>query len=390
MPSARRPRVLVIASDGSDPRRTIAPDLEAEIDCEVVVRPPATAGEYLRELGPTIDCVVCCAGGGCAAAALAENDPSLPLIVYGDEPPEAPVAGVVARDGGTSALARQVRDRIERTRERDRLAETNAKLTALAGFASEITACESAEEVYERTAEVVTEALAFDKYVLGLLGPDGQLYPRSTVDTSEPLNPDEGIAGRTYRTGEPQIVDDVFEDPEARTTPDAPRTCLSVPVGEHGVLQVGRSSPNDYEDRDVEFLQIVASQAAEALSRIRREVDLRFERDRLHTFFEGICAPAVYVESTDGGEPVLEEINPAYERFFGETSVGRPVSESFPTETERALFGKQLRSEDVVRREIRRETGRGTRTFSVGIVPVSTAGPTGAAFGLYSIESELP
>jgi len=383
MTSSRQSRVLLVVPGRSERDGSKVAGLRRETDHEVVVRRPATAAEFLRELGPTIDCVVCCADGEADVPALVEADTSIPLIVHGDDPPAAPVDGVVARDGGASALARQVRDRVERERERDRLSETNAKLTALAGFASEITACETAEEVYERTAEVVTEALAYRKYVLGLVGPDGLLYPWSTTGDSPPLAPDEGIAGRTYRTGEPQIVGDVREDPDARTDPDAPLTCLSVPVGDHGVIQVGRGRAHDYDERDVEFLQTVASQAAEALSRIRREVDLRVERDRLHAFFGGLAAPAVYVEAADGEEPVLKEVNPAYERAFGGDHVLDPVSEAFPTATERTLFADPPESGESVRREITRRTVDGEQSLVVGVVPVPTAGLDAAAFGLY-------
>lgn len=390
MPSPRRSRVLVVASDGTETGAAVATDLERELGCETVLRCPATAAEYVRELGPTIDCVVCCTDEDCDVTTLAEAGPSLPIVVYGDEPPSAPVDGMVALDGGVSALARQVSDRIERERERDRLVEANAKLTALAGLASEITACETPEEVYECTREAVTEALVFDEYVLGLLGEDDRLYPRATEESIEPLSIDEGIAGRTYRTGEPQVVGDVSDDPDARAPPEGLRTCLAVPVGEHGVLQVGREAPDDFEDREVEFLRIVASQAAEALSRLRREADLRVERDRLHTFFDGVCAPAVYVESEGCEEPVLREVNCAYERFFGEADVGEPVSTALPTAVERELFGERLRAADIVRREVERETDRGRRTFSVGMIPVQMPGPAGAAFGLYSLEDELP
>ncbi|WP_284012040.1 GAF domain-containing protein [Halobaculum litoreum] len=352
----------------------------------------AVATEYLRELGPTIDCVVCVGMSSDQVEALVAAAGEVPVVVYGEEIPPVPVDEVVASDGGVETLVTRVAKRVERRRERDALAEANAKLSALNEYTRELTGCQSVREVSDTVVEAVTNALGHGRVVLAMR--DGDVfYPYGHTLPSEPevkIDVDDGVVGRTFETGESQIVDDYAEDPDqAREVPEID-SVVSVPIGEHGVLQVTTDRTAAFDRRDAEFLEIVASHAAEALSRLEREADLRVERDRLHAFFDGLRAPAVYVESADGETPVLREVNSAYRRAFGDDGVGRPVEEAFPTAVERELFDERLDEETVVRRRIRRETTDGPADLTVGRVPVPTTGLDAAAFGLYVTDVEFP
>lgn len=393
MSSPHDARVLVAVSAhvsesvGSD----VADDIEASLDATVIRKQGAVATEFLRELGPTIDCVVCVSHRTTCIENLTEAAGEIPLVVYGDEVPSVPVDEVVATDGGTRVLARRVADRIERERERNSLSEANAKLSALNAYTRELTGCETVDEVSDTVVEAVTNALGHGRVVLAMC--DGDVfYPYGHTLPTEPdrnLPVENGIAGRTYRTGETQIVDEYGTDPDHYHDVESITSVLSVPMGDHGVIQVSSNLASTFDEDDAEFLEIVAAHAREALSRLKREMDLRLERDRLHGFFDGLRAPVVYLESVDGEEPVLKEINTAYETVFGDEDVGVPVSQAFSTETERELFGDLPRSTDVVHREFVRETSNGEQSVTLEVVPVKTAGLHAAAFGLYTGDIEL-
>ncbi|MFC6795779.1 GAF domain-containing protein [Halobaculum halobium] len=254
-----------------------------------------------------------------------------------------------------------------------------------------MTGCQSIEEVSDTVVSAVTNALGHGRCVLALREGD-EFYPYGHTLSDEPeirLSVEEGVVGRTYRTGETQIVDDYATDPDFTRDIDGLRSVVSVPVGEAGVLQVSSNREAAFDRQDAEFVEIVASHAKEALARLQREADLRVERDRLHYFFEGIKSPAVYVESTDGSEPVLTEVNTAYEALFGTDAVGRPVSEAFPTESERELFGLEA-PDEVVHRRITRESSEGPKDLVIGMVPVPITGVERSAFGLYAADVVFP
>jgi len=385
-------RVLVAVSDGtpSDYGADVVEAIESSLDATVLHKRGPVATEYIRELGPTLDCVVVVSHESSCVANLVSEMRDVPLIVYGNEVPSVPVDEVVATDGGTDLLARRVSDRIERERERNALAEANTKLSALNTYTEELTGCQSVEEVSDTVVSAVTNALGHGRCVLALLDGD-ELYPRGHTlggDVDVRLGVDQGIAGRTFQTGETQIVDDYRSDPDRVREAEGIRSVVSVPVGDVGVLQVTSEREAMFDRRDAEFVETVGSHAAEALSRLEREADLRVERDRLHYFFDGIRFPAVYVESEDEGEPILTEINTAYEALFSPEGLGEPVSEAFPTEAERELFGVEG-PDGVVHRDITRETVDGPTDLTVCVVPVPLSGVETAAFGLYAVDVEF-
>ncbi|SHG51490.1 GAF domain-containing protein [Halobaculum gomorrense] len=393
MSSSHDARVVVAVSSrtpsgfGAD----VVDAIESSLDATVLHKRGSVATEFLRELGPTLDCVVVVSVRSNCVENIASAARAVPLIVYGDEVPTVPVDEVIATDGGTDLLARRVSERVERERERNALAEANAKLSALNVYTEELTGCQSVKEVSDTVVSAVTNALGHGQCALALREGD-EFYPYGHTYDGElnvRLDTDEGIAGRTYQTGETQIVSDYRTDPDHVRDIDGLRSVVSVPVGDIGVLQVTTDRRAAFDRQDAEFIEIVGSHAAEALARLEREADLRVERDRLHYFFDGIKSPAVYVESTDGGEPVLTEMNSAYEAMFGSQEVGRPVSEAFPTDTERALFGSDG-PDDVTHREITRETDDGPVGLTVGVVPIPISGIETAAFGLYAASVEFP
>ena len=394
MPASRGVRVLVAEPAGA--AGAVDADVPAEIEARtgftVLAKRGSVAVEYLRELGPTIDCVVCVSLPTDRIEEVVAAAGEVPVIVYGDEIPPVPVDEVVSAESGVELLVRRIDRRVERRRERDELAEANAKLSALNEYTRELTGCQSVDEVSDTVVEAVSNALGHGRIVLAMR--DGDVfYPYGHTLPSEPevkMDVDDGIVGRTYETGETQIVDDYSTDPDHERTVPGVNSVVSVPIGDHGVLQVTTERKAAFDRRDAEFLEIVASHAAEALSRLEREADLRVERDRLHAFFGGLRAPAVYVESADGEEPVLLEVNEAYRRAFGDDKVGEPVSVAFPTAVERALFGDRIDEETVVRERLRRETTNGPTDLVLGRVPVPTTGVDAAAFGLYVVDVELP
>lgn len=393
MSSSHDARVLVAVSSntpsgfGAD----VVDAIESSLDATVLHKRGAVATEFLRELGPTLDCVVVISCRSDCVENLASAAGEVPLLVYGDEVPSVPVDEVIAGDGGTDLLARRVSERIERERERNALEEANAKLSALNTYTEELTGCQSVDEVSDTVVSAVTGALGHGRCVLALRK-DDEFYPYGHTFDGElnvRLHIDEGVVGRTFRTGETQIVDDYDSDPDqARDIPQV-RSIVSVPVGDVAVLQVTTDRRAAFDRRDAEFIEIIGSHAAEALARLQREADLRVERDRLHYFFDGIESPAVYVESTDGDEPVLTEVNTAYEALFGSEDIERPVSVAFPTDTERELFGSDG-PDEVTHCELTRETADGPVDLTVGVVPIPLSGIETAAFGLYAANAEFP
>jgi PAS domain-containing protein len=387
-------RVLVVRSeDDVADQSAVASSLTARLSGQTVVRCGPTAAEYLLELGPTVDCVVSLCGDTEAVRAVERTDSTIPLVVYGDGPDGSHVDAVVPTAAGVDGLVEQIRAQVAHSREESHLEEVNAKLTALGRYAKEITGCETVQDVCDQTIEATLDALAFDFCVLALVEGDRIVPYGSTLPTKaqRPIGIDQGIAGRTLEAGEPQVVADMQTDPDATFKERGFRSVVSVPIGDRGTLQVVSREVGAYEERDVEFLEILAGYTNEALARLEREAALRAERDRFHTLFDGLPGPAVYVESEEPGGARVREVNAAYETLFpdGTEAVGAPASEALPTARERALVLDHLRDDGPARERVERTLrDGGTSSVSLTLVPVEHVGQAASGFLVYVLDGE--
>ena len=188
--------------------------------------------------------------------------------------------GVYSADGELEALEGFITDFTEST-------EREEVLKALHSIATEIPTCESREEVCRRTIEAAQTILEFDLCVINL-EEDGWLPIAATSDGLPPdgvttMSVDEGIVGRTYRTGESFRFDDVREVEGAN--PQGPyRSAVSVPVGDLGVFQAVSEGEGVFDEEDRELAELLVAHTAQALERLEGERELREQNERLAGF----------------------------------------------------------------------------------------------------------
>ncbi|WP_276274007.1 PAS domain S-box protein [Haloarcula litorea] len=117
----------------------------------------------------------------------------------------------------------------------------------------------------------------------------------------------------------------------------------------------------------------VLALSRDVTERTEYERQLERERDRRSVLFENNPDPVVRVQF-EGGEPVIREINPAFEDVFGFTSeeiVGSTVAEAVVPESERTdfeEFRKRAAGGDRVEAVAPRVTATGTREFLFRVI----------------------
>jgi PAS domain S-box-containing protein len=228
-------------------------------------------------------------------------------------------------------LANRIADAIgQRRTERD-LAATHRKLQQLHETALTLRTVDDPETVFEHAAEAAEEVLAFDVFGLFTLE-EGQFAPvalRNFEAEIEPMTPEEGIVGRTFRTGESALVDDVTEDPDASPSDEGFRACISVAVGDHGVFQAISETPGAFDERDLELAELLVAHVAGALDRIAYQGDLETMTDRLEALLANTTAN-IYIKDLEGRYRL---VNDAFADQLGmnrEAVVGRTDEELQP------------------------------------------------------------
>ncbi|WP_135827380.1 GAF domain-containing protein [Halorussus halobius] len=174
--------------------------------------------------------------------------------------------------------------RLLTNRRRTKYEET---LKELHGIATDVTAFETPEAICERTITAAETILDFDQCVMNL--EDDGMLPIAAVSEElpsegvTPMSVEEGIAGKTYRTGESFRFADAQDVEEAN--PQGPyRAALSVPVGDHGVFQAVSERTGTFDEDDRELAELLVSHAERALDQLEKECELRERNERLDEF----------------------------------------------------------------------------------------------------------
>jgi PAS domain S-box-containing protein len=140
--------------------------------------------------------------------------------------------------------------------------------------------------------------------------------------------------------------------------------------------------PRDGESAVVVLAERVheAVRAARARERAtERAAALRAERDRFAALFENIPEPTVFYELDDGDDPVVLDVNPAFESVFGydaETVRGDLVDDYIvPSgkKAEAAALNDRIADGEHLDTEVTRLTATGEREFLLRDVPLAEA-----------------
>ncbi|MFB6233904.1 MAG: GAF domain-containing protein [Halopenitus sp.] len=341
-------------------------------------------------------------------------DPALPILVCA-APDDADIAAELVDAGATDyvpagegayldLLVNRVENAVSRYRTEQRSSDlsadrqlrvTNEKVTAIHNFAVEMSDCDEIDEVFDRTVDAAERVLEFDRCTADRRDGD-KLVPvarSSNVAPSEVRSFEigEGIAGQTLKNQQTIVVDETREADDANPVSNSIRSAISVPIGPYGVFQATSGEPHEFDDTDVEFAELVASHAREAIARIENEQRLRTERDRLAALFENIPQPAARVRIEERDEenattdslkiedqdltPIeVDAANEAYEETFGlsaeEHDPAEFQSERIPDDAKGVNIQKAAEHDEPIQTEVRRRTNDGIGEFRLTIIPV--------------------
>jgi PAS domain S-box-containing protein len=205
--------------------------------------------------------------------------------------------------------------------------EYERKLSRLHDVADEFSDCESVEQVCERTIEASRQILEFDLSVIAVEN-DGMLSPVAVSedipgDGMTDMSVEDGIAGRTYRSGESFLVNDV--DDHEGADPQGPYgSGISVALGDHGNFQAVAESVDAFDQTDLELAELLANHAESRLDRIEYERRLEDRNERLDQFASivahdlrnplGVVAAETELAREQGSAPDLDRIDSAVGR----------------------------------------------------------------------------
>jgi PAS domain S-box-containing protein len=182
-------------------------------------------------------------------------------------------------------------------------------LTALHDVADDLTTSTSVEEVCERTIDAAEEVLNLDISLVAIeedeflqvRAASGEISP----EDYEAMHVSEGLAGKTFRTGQAYVVDEASTHEIADPQGDF-ESALSLPVGEHGNLQAVAEERNAFDEDDLELAELLVSHTRTVLDRLQRESALTALHDAAARLETTTSETDIYDIVIDTAEDILE------------------------------------------------------------------------------------
>ncbi|MCX6093686.1 MAG: sensor domain-containing diguanylate cyclase [Candidatus Bipolaricaulota bacterium] len=185
-------------------------------------------------------------------------------------------------------LARQ--ELAEHKKTEEALTRAEAKLEKLHQASYELAGCRTEDGIYQLTVKAAEEILDFTLCTLDIIEGDRlvvkatsrELPPGASTESSL----DEGLAGKTIRTGKSIVFGSLDEVPEAEPTREDFCSGISAPIGDLGVFQVVSTRPNAFTEEDARALGLLLAHTTATIRRVRLEGELKGQA--IHDVLTGV------------------------------------------------------------------------------------------------------
>jgi PAS domain S-box-containing protein len=202
------------------------------------------------------------------------------------------------------------------------MSDNSDQRSELLAYATEVARAERVETVYDAMADAAAAIFDFSTAVVETES-DGVLSVRAWSGRRPSvtgIDVGEGIAGEVYQTGESEVVPDVEDDPRVDELPEgAPRSVVTVPIGDVGIFQAGMDEPGSLDEETLKLAELLASHTFQAVQRIRSRQDVRESEERFRTLFEQADDALVLYDTGVNAPATIEQANGAAERIFEAT-----------------------------------------------------------------------
>ena len=213
---------------------------------------------------------------------------SVPTGEDARNPYEISIAPLHDEAGAITGVAGVGRDVSDRRKHRERL-------SGILDTTQSLMQARDRDQVAEIAVVAAKELLGFDISVFRLYDSEaGTLVPAAQTEESLELigerpvyDVGEGNPGEVFATGESLVIDDLWE--ESTDADFGPvRSVMYYPVGVHGTLSVASTSPGSFDETDKQMLALLATSAAAACMRAKREQDVREAQEHTERVLERI------------------------------------------------------------------------------------------------------
>ncbi|ERH13167.1 MAG: hypothetical protein J07HB67_02202, partial [halophilic archaeon J07HB67] len=150
------------------------------------------------------------------------------------------------------------------------MAADSDRLQALYAATRELMTARTREALCDTVVATAERVLGLSHVVVHV-ATNGRLVPVATTSVVTEQCDDLPVYGRTHPLWEVHAAGETLRVAETDDWNEPVTTGVAVPVGDHGVLQVGHRDDTPVEDTAVELVRLLGTNAAVALDGLHRE-----------------------------------------------------------------------------------------------------------------------
>ncbi|ELZ39867.1 signal-transducing histidine kinase/response regulator [Halorubrum californiense DSM 19288] len=185
--------------------------------------------------------------------------------------------------------------------------EREKRLTELNQATQALMTADTHQEVADIGVEAASGILDFETNAVHFSNAnDTQLVPVAHTESVTTLAGDttalpvaNSIAGRVYRNGKPETIEDVQQDLDTYDPSTSLESYLYLPLADHGVLIAGAQKQGAFDQEDLTLGELLAENLVAALDRVERKQELREIKNQYQTLVDNFPDGAVFLYDCD-------------------------------------------------------------------------------------------
>ena len=213
-----------------------------------------------------------------------------------------------------------VRDITERKRNEQNLQRQLLEVSVLHSIAQAGTRARNIDELIEETTSILRNNLYGDYFGVNIYDPNNHwLLPHSSYfgmdeeHKKKGTSADTGITGRAFRTGKPQIVNDVSQDPDYVMFQESTCSEIAVPIefaGKiFGVINAESDQKDFFTTQDFNLMIAIANQMAITIHKLQLEEEQRQYTHQISNLYETALAISSVMDTESLYLKLYQQIN---------------------------------------------------------------------------------
>ncbi|MBS3781677.1 MAG: PAS domain S-box protein [Candidatus Thermoplasmatota archaeon] len=253
-------------------------------------------------------------------------------------------------------------DITEREKTKQRLKENKEKIEGLLKATSRLEKQNNVEDIYKVAIDAIENIIEIDLGAIFVLEDDKFVLKEETSGVPnhdiKARERDDGMLGKTFRTKEPDITDDLQSSEDAELHFEEYKSGISVPIGNFGVFQAMSKEKSHFDEEDSNMLELLSSHVSEARNRVKLHEELERSEKKYRSIFENTGTAMVMIDK----DKTISLVNEEFTKLTGfskEEIEGKKKWPNFIVEEDR----KRMESYHKKRREDP-ETGPSSYEFT--------------------------